>query len=165
VTILRIGEVAIISYNYQEVEEFIKSICDRIDIRNDRLSFGRFEVNDQLALYLYGISVDNKNKSISWDLISRKTLGFIVIFDWEDKKILDAIKPIIDYFSRNFNVPIVIVASIKDKKDPPIPDKFFQPDGIPLSLNSRFTFGQTDDPESARNIMILLINMLIEKLS
>jgi len=165
VTTLRIGEVAIISYKSREEEDFIRSICKKIDIKNDTLSFGRFEVNDQLALHLYGISVDNKNNSISWDLISRKTLGFIIIFDWEDKEILEATKPIIDYFSTNFNAPIIIVANIKDKKDPPIPDKFFQPDGIPLSPNSRFTFGQIDDQENARHVMILLVNMLIEKLS
>ncbi|UCE07307.1 MAG: hypothetical protein JSW07_04550 [bacterium] len=162
---MRIVEVAIISSKFHEKENFIRSICKKIDIKNDRLCFGHFEVNDQLELYLYGISVDNKNKSICWDLISRKTLGFIIIFDWEEKKILDATKPIIDYFSRNFNAPIIIVANIKDKKNPPVPDKFFQPDGIPLSPNSRFTFGQIDDPKSARNAMVLLVNMLIEKLS
>jgi len=162
---VRIGEVAIISYKSQEKEAFIRSICNKIDIKDDTLSFGRFEVNDQLALYLYGISADYKNQSISWDLISKKTLGFIIIFDWNDKEILEATKPIIDYFSRHFSAPIIIVANIEDKKDPPIPDKFFQPDGIPLSPNSRFTFGQIDDPESARSVMLLLVNMLLEKLS
>jgi len=165
VTTLRIGEVAIISYKPREKEDFIRSICNKIDIRDETLSFGRFEVNEQLALHLYGISANNKNKSLSWDLISRKTLGFIIIFDWNDKDILEATKPIIDHFSKNYNAPIIIVANIKDKTDPPIPDKFFQPDGIPLSPNSRFTFGQTNDHESARHVMILLMNMLIEKLS
>jgi signal recognition particle receptor subunit beta len=165
VTSLRIGEVAIISYKSKEKEDFIRSICKKIDIKNDSLTFGFFEINDQLALHLYGISVDHNNKSIAWDLISRKTLGFIIIFDWDDKEILDTTKPIIDYFSNNFNAPIIIVANIKNKKDPPIPDKFFEPDGIPLSPNSRFTFSQIDDPESARNILILLVNTLIEKLS
>lgn len=160
---MRIGEVAIISYNPRENEAFIRSICNQIDIKDQRLSFGHLEVNDQLALYLYGISADQK--SLSFDLISRKTLGFVIIFNWEDKKILDITKPIIDYFSRNHNAPIVIVANIKDKKDPPIPDKFFEAEGIPLSPNCRFTFGQIDDPASARNVMILLMNMLIEKLS
>lgn len=162
-TILRIGEVAIISFNSYDKEEFIRSICQEIEIKSDTICFGRFEVNDQLALYLYGISFENK--SISWDLISRKTLGFIVIFDWEDKKVLEATKSIIDYFSGNFNAPIIIVANIKDQKDPPIPDKFFQPDGIPLSSNSRFIFSQVNDSKSARSVLILLVNMLIERLS
>lgn len=160
---LRIGEVAIISFNSCENEAFINSICKKIDIKDQRLCFGRFEVNDQLALYLYGICADQK--SLSFDLISRKTLGFIIIFDWEDKKVLEITKSIVDHFSRIHNAPIIIVANIKDKKDPPIPDKFFEFEGIPLSPNCRFTFAQLDDPESARNVMILLINMLIEKLS
>ncbi len=162
---MRIGEVAIISYKSHEKEDFIRSICQKIDIKNKTISFGRFEVNDQLALHLYGVSVDFENKSIFWDLISRKTLGYIIIFAWEDKQALEATKSIIDYFSKNYNGPIIIVANIKDKKDPPIPDKFFQPDGIPLSPSSRFTFAQINDPENARKVMILLINMLIEKLS
>ncbi len=162
---MRIGEVAIISYKSSEKENFIRSICKKIDIRDDTLSFGRFEVNDQLALHLYGISIENRKKTISWDLISRKTLGFIITFDWEDKEALEKTKPIIDYFSRNYNAPIIIVANIANKNDPPIPDKFFLPDGIPLSPHSRFTFGQIDDSESARHIMILLVNMLIKKLT
>jgi len=160
---LRIGEVAIISHKSHESEALIRSICRRIEFRTERLCFGRFEVNDQLALYLYGISADCQ--SLSLDLISRKTLGFIVIFDWEDKKVLELTRPILDYLSKSYNAPIIIVANIKDKKDPPIPDSFFQLDGIPLSPSCKFTFGQIDDPESARNVMILLINMLIEKLS
>jgi signal recognition particle receptor subunit beta len=160
---LRIGEVAIISYDTRENEAFIRSICKKIDIKEQSLSFGHFDINDQLALYLYGISVGQK--SLSFDLISRKTLGFVIIFNWEDKKALEITKPVIDYFSRKYNAPIIIVANIKDKKDPPIPNKFFELEGIPLSPNSRFTFGQIDDPESARNVMILLINMLIEKFS
>lgn len=162
---MRIGEVAIISYKSYEKENFIGSICQKIDIKDEKLSFGRFEVNDQLALYFYGISFDYKKKSISWDLISRKTLGFIVIFDWDDKKAFEATKSLADYFSKNFNGPIVIVADIKDKNAPPIPGNFFLPDGIPLSSNSRFIFSQIDDPESARAVLILFINMLIEKLS
>ena len=160
---MRIGEVAVISYDTHENEAFIRSICKKIDIKEQSLSFGDFDINDQLALYLYGISVDQK--SLSFDLISRKTLGFVIIFNWEDKKALEITKPVIDYFSRKYNAPIIIVANIKDKKDPPIPNKFFELEGIHLSPNSRFTFGQIDDPESARNVMILLINMLIEKFS
>ena len=89
---MRIGEVAIISYKSHEKENFIRSICQKIDIKDETLSFGRFEINDQLALYLYGINFDYRKNSISWDLVSRKTLGFIIIFDWEDKKAFEATK-------------------------------------------------------------------------
>lgn len=162
---MRIGEVAIISYKPYEEEDFIRSICNNIEIKNETISVGRFEVNEHLSLHLYGISIENEGKSIAWDLISRKALGYIIIFDWEDKNVLEITRSIVDFFSNNFNVPIIIVANIKDKKDPPISDKFFQPDGIPLAPNSRFTFSQVNDPESSRNVMVLLVNMLIERLS
>ena len=162
---MRIGEVAIISYKSYQKENLIRSICNKIDIKDETLSFGHFKANDQLALYLYGISFDFSSNSISWDLISKKTLGFIIIFDWDDKQAFEATRPLVDYFSTNFNAPIVIVAEIKNKHDLPIPDNFFLPDGIPLSSSSRFIFSQIDDPESARSVLILLINMLIEKLS
>ena len=162
---MRIGEVAIISYNSHEKENFIRSICQKIDIKDETLSFGHFDVNDELSLYFYGLSFDSTKNSISTDLISRKTLGFIIIFDWDDKKAFEATKPLADYFSKNFNGPILIVADIKSIKDPPIPDTFFLPNGIPLSSNSRFIFSQIDEPESARSVLILFINMLIEKIS
>ncbi len=164
-TTLRIGEVAIISYKSHEKENFIRSICQKIDIKDETLSFGRFEVNDQLALYLYGLSFDYANNLVSMDLVSGKTLGFIIVFDWEDKKAFDATKPLLDYFAKNFNTPILVVANIEHKKSPPIPESFFQPDGIPLSSNSKFIFSQIDDPESARGVMLLFVNMLIEKVS
>lgn len=161
---MRIGEIAIISYKAYENEDFIRSICRKIDIEQEAMSFAHFEINDQLALHLYGLSIDRQTKSLSWDLISRKILGYIIIFDWEDKQVFEATKPIIDHFSYA-DVPIIIVGSIKDKKDPPIPEKFFQPEGILLSPNSRFIFSQINDSASARKVMVLLINMLIEKLS
>lgn len=160
---MRIGEVAIVSHKSHDHEAFILSVCQKIDVKNEQLCFGRFEVNDHLALHLYGIG--NNVPSSSLDLLSRKTLGFIIIFDWEDKKILELTRATIDHFSSHFKAPIIIVGSIKNKKDPPIPDSFFRADGIPLSSNCRLTFAQVDDPESARNVMVLLINMLIEQLS
>ncbi len=160
---MRIGEVSIVSHKSQENEAFIRSICRNTDIDNEKLCFGRFVVNDQLLIYLYGISNDYQSQSL--DLISQKTLGFIIIFDWKDKKALEITKSEFDYFSRNFKAPIIIVANIKNKKESPIPESLFQLDGIFLSPNCRFTFGQVDDPESARNVMILLVNMLLEKLS
>jgi len=158
---LRIGEVAIISHASHEAEAFIRAICQRIDFTSQSVSFGRLEVNENLMLHLYGISAKLNLRSL--ELVSQKILGFIVIFDWEDKQALEFTKAVLDHCSKNFNAPIVVVASIKDKKDPPIPDRFFQLEGIPLSSGCRFTFGQIDDTQNARDILRLLINMLIDK--
>jgi len=160
---MKIGEVAVISHISQNKDVFIKSICKKIDIKNNLVSFGRFDVNEQLALHLYGIQIDKQSNGLSWDLISRKMLGYIVIFDWENKNSLESIKHVMDHFSNNQSTQIVIVANVKDILHPPIPEKFFEPNGINLSSNFRFTFCQIDNPESTRKIMALLINMLLEK--
>lgn len=128
------------------------------------VSFGRLEIDDQLALHLYGITMDHQNRSFFWDIIARKMLGYILIFDWDDQAMLDAIKPVADNFSQNCEAPIIIVANIKDHTDPPIPDKIYKPEGIQLATNAIFTFAQVDDPECARQILVRLINILIVKM-
>ena len=162
---MRIGEVAVVSYNNIENEHFIKSICEKIEIKDNTICFGRFDVNDQLALHIYGISVANKDDSFSWDLISRKALGYIILVDWNNKAIRDNIKEVVDQFATTSDVPIVVVANIENSSNSPIPEKFFKTSGIQLSPNARLTFGQIDDSYSTKQIMVLLINMLLTKLS
>lgn len=162
---MKIGEIAVITHNSQTSENFIKSICKKIDVKNGVVCFGRFDANDQLGLHLYGISLDKEDRELSWDLISRKMLGYIVFFDWEDQISLETIKPILDRFSNSVSAPIIIVANVKDMRQPPIPESFFITDGITLSANCRFTFGQAHQPQSARKIMLMVIDMLLKKIS
>jgi signal recognition particle receptor subunit beta len=143
---MKIGEIAVITPNSKTSENFIKSICKKIDIRNGVVSFGRFNANDQLGLHIYGISLDNKEKKLSWDLISRKMLGYIVIFDWEDQISLETIKPILDKLSDNLPTPVIVVANVKNINQAPIPPIFFFPDGIHISENFRFSFVQANRP-------------------
>ena len=162
---MKIGEIAVITSHNKISDDFIKSICKKIDIKNGIVSFGRFDANDQLGLHLYGISLDKEGESLSWDIISRKMLGYIVIFNWEDQISLETIKPILDQLSNNLPTPVVIAANVKDVNNPPIPAIFFLPDGIPISAHYRFSFLQADRPQSARRIMVLLVDMLLKKLS
>jgi len=160
---MKIGEITIISHSSQQRDAFIRSICQKIDLQNELVSFGRFDVNDQLALHLYGISIDKQETDLSWDLISRKMLGYVVIFDWDDLISLESIKPLLDSFAETLTAPFVVVGNVDDLNKPPIPKMFFQDKGITLSPNFRFTFGQVDQPESARKILTLLIDMLLDR--
>ena len=162
---MKIGEVAVLSQETQNRDDFIKSICNKIELKNESISFGRFEVNEQLALHLYGINLINNDKELSWDLISRKMLGYIIIFNWEEPIARDKIISVIDQFVINLQAPTVIIANIKDINQAPIPKIFFQPDGITLSSNFRFTFGQADTSGITKRIMIMLIDMMLEKIS
>ncbi|NOZ60924.1 MAG: hypothetical protein GXO74_04515 [Calditrichaeota bacterium] len=160
---MKIGEIAIISHNNRQRDAFIRSICEKLDLKNELVSFSRFDVNNQLALHLYGISIDRQDTDLSWDLISRKMLGYVVIFDWEDLISLESVKPILDNFAETLTAPFVVVGNVKDMKKPPIPKNFFQDKGISLSPNFRFTFGQVENRESARKILTLLIDMLLDR--
>jgi signal recognition particle receptor subunit beta len=162
---MKIGEIAVITHNTQTSENFIKSICNKIDVKNGVVSFGRFDVNEQLGLHLYGISLASENNDISWDLISQKMLAYIIFFDWEDHISLEKVKPILDQYLSNVLAPIIIVANVNDINQPPIPKSFFLNNGINFSSNCRFIFGQANQPESARKIMILATNMLLEKIT
>ncbi|OQX95573.1 hypothetical protein B6I21_04760 [candidate division KSB1 bacterium 4572_119] len=162
---MKIGEVAVISQNGQQKDDFIRSICRKIDLKNERISFGKFDANDQLALHLYGLSIDDQDNDLSWDLISRKMLGYIVIFDWENQISLESIKPVVDNLSYNMRAPFIIIANIKEGKKPPIPSSFFKNKGIVLSTDFRFTFGQVNKPESARKSLRLLVDMLLERVN
>ncbi|MDZ7263849.1 MAG: hypothetical protein ONB16_04645 [candidate division KSB1 bacterium] len=161
---MRIGEVAIISHTLTEPETFIRSICGKIEVQNPTTCFGRFDVDDQLGLHLYGVRIDPESKSFFWDIASRKMLGYIFIFNWDDRTMLESIKPLVDHFAQQFEMPIVVVANIADRSVPPIPEKFFQPNGIALAANARFTFGQISAPADAKKVLVLLINMLLERL-
>ncbi|MDW7680489.1 MAG: hypothetical protein SCK70_07985 [bacterium] len=162
---MKIGEIAILSHNAQQKDDFICSICKKIDLKNELVSFGRFYANDQLALHLYGVSIDAHQSSLSWDLMSRKMLGYVIIFDWDDKISLESIKPIIDSFEQMILAPFIILANIQDSDNPPIPATFFKHKGIVLSPNFRLTFGQANKPESARRAIRLMIDMLLERVN
>ncbi len=159
---MKIGEVAVISHDQQSRDNFIQSVCSEIDIKDEIISFGRFEINDQLALHLYGISIDKENTELSWDLISRKMLGYVFIFNWDDQISLQTIKPVIDKFTSTISAPSVIVANTKNKQAAPVPKIFYKSNGFILSRDCRFTFSQLNDLHSAKDVLVLLVDMLLE---
>lgn len=160
---MKIGEVAVISHDQQSRDNFIQAICKHIDIRNESISFGRFDVNDQLALHLYGINIDKENSDLSWDLISRKMLGYVFIFNWDDQISLETIKPVIDNFTNSIKAPFVIIANTKDSQNAPIPNAFYKDKGLILAKNCRFTFSQLNDTRKVRDVLLLLVDMLLEQ--
>ncbi len=162
---MKIGEIAIIAHKHQHSENFIKSICKKIDVTNGIFSFGRFEANDELGLHLYGISLNQDDQQLSWDFLSAKMMGYVFIFDWDNQLSFDVIRPLLDRFSSGLAAPIVVVANIQDLSQPPLPHVFFIGNGIYISANCRFTYGQVDQHESACKILVLLIDMLLQRMN
>lgn len=161
---MRIGEVTVIGPVGKTKEIFIQSVCHNLEKVSDKICFGRLQIDNQLVLHLYGISIDKEENSISWDLLSPKMLGYIFIFNWDDYNTFEEIKAVLDTFSIKFSAPIVVVANVEDKSNIPLPNKFNEPGGFSIDRNIRFTFCPISDPIYSKKVVSTIINILIEKL-
>lgn len=161
---MRIAEVAVISPPGKLKEIFIKSVCQKLEETSDKICFGRLKINSQLILHLYGISIEKDESSISWDLLSPKLLGYIIIFQWDDFSSLEVIKNVLDFFSSSSSAPIIVVANVDDESNIPLPEKFYEPGGFSIDQNVRFTFCKISDPVYSKKVVANIIDILIEKL-
>lgn len=159
---MRIGEIAVVGPPGKAKTEFIKSICQTSSEKDENTSFGKLQVNDQLMLHLYGISVDRNTRTFAWDMISKKILGYVVLFNWFDEKAVTEISPIIDFFSKRYETSLILAAYV-DNGDYPLPKPFIE-DGIPLAPESRLVFCKLNDKQTNNMVLVTLINMIISRL-
>ena len=79
---MRIGEIAIVGPGILPKQQFIKAVCDEIVVENNELVFGRLQINEQLVIHLYGLEFTDTEIKPSLDLVSKKLLGYVFLFDW-----------------------------------------------------------------------------------
>jgi signal recognition particle receptor subunit beta len=160
---MRIGEIAVIGPSPADKRMFISSICDEVEIQHDSITFGRLTVNDELAIHLYGLDYSGDVASPSWDLVSRKLLGYVLLFAWNDSpKGLQSIKTTIDSLTRRYQIPLIVNAHLSEK-DTEIPTALVNTH-LDLSDNCFFTFCRLNEPDSVRKVLLILVNHLIDKL-
>jgi hypothetical protein len=160
---MRIGEIAVVGPDRSSIDAFIRMASDEIDIENQTLTFGRFSINPQLLLHLYGMQYESDDLRPAWDLLSRRLMGYVFVFDWGDSANFSQFRPAIDALTTRYRSPFVVAAAVKKPPDT-IPEKLFD---LPLNVSeqTRFTFFQLDEPESVRHVLLILVNTLIDKLS
>ncbi|MFQ5822634.1 MAG: hypothetical protein ACE5JB_01100 [bacterium] len=160
---MRIGEIAILGPAKKIKQDFIKAVCDEIVIQTDKLIFGRLLIDNQLVVHLYGLEISEKELSFAWDLVSKKLLGYVVLFNWNNSESLSSVKSIIDFMTSRYNIPLVIAANL-EKDSEPIPEEFIDVD-FHISEQSQFTFCRLSKPESVKKVLIILINSVIALLN
>jgi hypothetical protein len=160
---MRIGEIAILGPNNEEKRLFIQSICQKLELANENISFGRLPINEQLVLHLYGVALQSEAQPLSWDLLARKCLGYIVLFPWQDVESLARLKPVLDQLAARYEATMVVAAHVANGK-PPAPTALYQ-DGIALTAEGKFMFCDVRQPASARKILLALIDALLDKIS
>jgi signal recognition particle receptor subunit beta len=159
---MRIGEIAIVGPGLETKKKFIKAICEEIVIETENLIFGRLQINSQLVIHLYGLNWPEKQLH-AWDLVSQKLLGYIVLFNWNHADSYSSVRSIVDNLTARYTSPVIIAATLQNGQVP-VSEEFLNA-GFCLTQQSQFTFCKLSDPESARNVLIKLINSVIEHLN
>jgi signal recognition particle receptor subunit beta len=159
---MRIGEIAIVGPDNEEKRLFIQSVCQKLELAAENITFGRLPINDQLVLHLYGIAIQPHSQPIAWDLIAKKMLGYVVLFPWSDADSFDRIKPILDHLLSRYDVPVVVAASVSNGRQP-VPQQFYE-GGVSLTAEGKFMFCDVRNPTSVRKILLALVDSLINKM-
>lgn len=160
---MRIGEIAVVGPGFHNKVEFIKMVCDEVVVKTDKLIFGRLQINEQLLIHLYGLDLSDNRINPAWDLVSKKLLGYVVLFNWNNPDSYSTAKSTIDTLSSRYKVPIVIAANLRNGESE-IPPQLINID-LNLAEHAELTFCRLTDPASIRNVLVILINSVINTMN
>ncbi len=157
--IQRVGEIVVVGPASAAKEPFLQAICPERFVANQDVLLGAMPINSELLIYCYGIT---HGRGFAWDLVGKKMLGYVVMFNWFDDDAYAACREIIDFTTRNFSAPFVVAADY-GIRPLPVPESAIRPN-IPLSPLSKFLFFQSHKPASVRKVVVTLLDVLLEKL-
>ncbi len=160
---MRIGEIAIVGPGFLPKQQFIKAVCDEIVVENNELVFGRLQINEQLVIHLYGLEFTDTEIEPALDLVSKKLLGYVFLFNWGRQDSYSEVVSTIDSLTSRYNLPLVIAANLQNGSTE-IPSQMLNVD-FDISSEGQFTFFKLSDPESVRNVLVMLINSVIDKVN
>jgi hypothetical protein len=159
---MRIAEIAVIGSGRKERDAFIQSVCQKLELANDNVTFGRLPINDQLVLHLYGVAASPNGQAPAWDLIAKKMLGCVALFAWQDAEAFERLKPAVDYLASRYETPMVVAAHLAGVSQPLPPA--LRHEGITLTAEGQLAFCDVRNPASVRKILALLIDSLLAKM-
>lgn len=160
---MRIGEIAVLGPGLNNKYEFIKVICDEVVVKTDKLIFGRLQINEQLIIHLYGLNLDAQKVNPAWDLVSKKLLGYVVLFNWNNPDSYSDAKSIVDTLAARYKIPIVIAANLQNGKSD-IPPQLVNAE-LNLSPQAELMFCRLSDPASIKHVLVTLINSVINTMN
>ncbi len=158
----KVGEMVVVGPPGSDKESFLKSFCTEVTIADQDILIGRFPVTNDLVVYFYGISHYPDASLFAWDLIAKKMLGYIVIFDWNKNNSFQYAKQIIAFTTAHFSCPFIIAADLQNHPSN-IPETATKP-FIMLSNNCRFMFFRSNKPATVKKVVVTLLDILINKL-
>lgn len=158
----KVGEIVVVGPPGSAKQSFLKSFCPEVTIADQDILIGRFPVNSDLVVYIYGISHDPESPLFAWDLVAKKMIGYIVIFDWHNETSIEQTKQILDFTTHHFSTPFVLAADLQNNPCA-VPEAACRP-YILISNISRFMFFRSTKPATVKKVVISLLDILIHKI-
>jgi hypothetical protein len=156
------GELVLVGPPGSAKQAFLNAFCPEVTIADQDILIGRFPINSDLTLYCYAISHDPAVPPFAWDLVAKKMIGYIVLFDWNSDASFNSAVQILDFTTAHFNSPYIIAADLKEEPLP-VPEAATRP-YILMSRAGRFAFCRTGKPASVKKTVAQLIDLLLEKM-
>lgn len=160
---MRIGEIAVLGPNPTLKRKFIEAIADDVCIENDALLFGRLKIDRQLMLHFYGLNLTDKHSTLAWDLLSRKFLGHILLFDWHDPTSRTTAQKLLDFVISRYTMPIVVAAH--GRGFAARGSQRLSEAGVHIGEQTHFMFCEVSDRQSVRNVVLRLVDTALEHLA
>jgi len=158
----KIGELVLVGPPGSAKQSFLNAFCTEVTIADQDILIGRFPINNDLVIYCYAISHDPQTPPFAWDLVAKKMIGHIVLFDWADDASFQNAVNILDFTSSHFHSPYIVAADLKDEPYP-VPEAAARP-FILLSRAGRFMFCRSGKPASVKKTVTALVDLLLEKM-
>ncbi len=157
---MRIAEIAVVGSSAATRGRFIRTVCDETILETESLVFGRLEINEQLAVHVYGLDLADEQAQPGWELVAQKLLGYVVLFDWGRESELETVSRTVDRLCQRYPLPLVITANLPNGHTP-IPPKVLQTE-FALTDKGVLTFCRLSDPDSVKRVLITLVDTILE---
>lgn len=159
---MRIAEIAVIAPRAEARKKFITTICGRLEVEGEQLTVGRLTINDQLVLHLYGLPAPEAAQTPpAWDLLSRKLLGYVVLFAWQDEASFEHIKLCVEQITARAETALIVAAQAEAEQAPAL--EALRDKSVLVDQQGRFLFYQENDAHSVKQVLLALVDLLLER--
>ena len=158
-TTWKTAEIMVLGGSDVDKHRFIEAFCPTITASDKDFTFGQLEISDNFDLFVYGMNLSGQFNQFAWDLVARKIMGTIILFNWNSGSSFQAAKEIITFLGQFYHFPIICAANVGDRPYP-VAESFFRP-GIGFGNHHKFLFYKDHNSASIKRTIVSLIDLLL----
>lgn len=155
----RIGEIVVVGPSISLQKRLITHLCNEVILTNTNTVFGRSRITHELQLFFYGIGEKEQYQDFAWDIVGRKMLGYMIVFNWYDSHAFQETQLLVDQLTQQTNAHSIIVGDVADSFLS-IHSGVFE-HGFTLSSKLSFVLWNSAEKKNAKNSMRILLDAVI----